>query len=72
MRGRVRLLSNEEGYRGSFKRVEEDALTGWLDEKAKYAGMEGEVILTYDADQTATIVFDDNEKLDFPFESIAE
>ena len=38
LRGRVRLLSDEEGYRASFKRVEMDGLTGWLDVKAKYAG----------------------------------
>ena len=36
--GKVRMLTDEEGYKDSFNRFEDDELNGWLETKAEYAG----------------------------------
>uniref|UniRef100_A0A0G4GX15 Uncharacterized protein n=1 Tax=Chromera velia CCMP2878 TaxID=1169474 RepID=A0A0G4GX15_9ALVE len=70
-RGRVRLISETAAYQASFDRFKEDELNGYTAGKAKRCGAEGRVVQVY-SDQTVTILFDDGEKLDFPFETIGE
>ena len=69
--GKVRMLTDENGYKDSFNRFEGDENNGWLDIKAEYAGKEGTVTQIFD-NMTVSIVFDDDKMLDFPNEAIAE
>jgi len=67
--GRVKLLADPEKYRASFARFPGDQLNGLRPEKEALCGEEGRVIALF-GDRTATILFDDGRKFDFPFESI--
>jgi len=67
--GRVKLLADPGQYRASFVRFPDDQLNGLLPEKEALCGEEGSVIALF-SDRTATILFDDGRKFDFPFESI--
>ncbi len=65
----VQLVEDEETFKASFTRFENDHLKGWSTEKHERRGQECEVIETY-GDRTVTARFDDGKEFDFPFESI--
>merc|ERR1711976_213937 len=69
--GRVRLLSDPEAFQNSFTRFVGDDLNGWSEAKQLRVGQEGTVTKTY-GDQTITMVFDDGQQFDFPFETVQE
>jgi len=69
--GRVLLKSDPEEFKQSFKRFVGDDLNGWSEAKHQRKGQECDVVFIY-GDKTVTAMFDDEQKFDFPFESIAK
>lgn len=67
---RVRLCTNQEGYKEKFGRFIGDNLNGWIPEKAGLAGQTATVTKTYE-DQTITAKFSDGQEFDFPIEAVA-
>ena len=68
--GRIRLLADENAFRQSFARFEDDDENGFSLEKLERMGQKATADYVDDSDRTITAKFDDEETLDFPFESV--